>query len=282
MRPFALFLALCCIPLSSFAANETRASSQRIVSLAPHLTELAFDAGAGDRIVATVEYSDYPDAARRIPRIGDAFLIDVERLVAIAPDAVLAWDTGTPVQTIERVRSLGIRVELFSTQRLRDVAAAIRNLGELAGTQVTAEAAASRFEQQIQTLREQNRNREPIAVFIQINDRPLYTVNDKQIISEIVELCGGKNIFGQLNELAPAIGDEAVIAANPQAIVITHPTDDGARWSRWKHMQAVRAGNVFTLAPDDLARPTTRLVEGARAMCRALDTARDNLRKLGR
>jgi iron complex transport system substrate-binding protein len=276
-RPLFTLLLLLVAGRAIAAATEP---PQRFVSLAPHLTELAFDAGAGDRIVATVEYSDYPDAARAIPRIGDAFLIDLERLIAVKPQVVLAWDTGTPVQTIERVRGLGLRVEIFSTQRLQDVAAALRRLGEIAGTQAVANEAAERFEKQIGSLRESYRDRTPISVFLQINDRPLYTVNGKQIISEIAELCGGKNVFAQLSELAPTVGLEAVIAVNPQVIVSTDDTvpDPRARWQRWEYLTAVRANNVFSLRSDDLARPTARLATGARAMCQALDTARANLK----
>lgn len=284
MRLSMLLFAICLVPLHVLAASTDERPLTRIVSLAPHLTELAFVAGAGDRIVATVEYSDHPEGARKIPRIGDAFLIDLERLVALSPDAVLAWDTGTPVQTIERVRELGLHVELFSTQRLADVGQAVRRLGELAGTQSIAEPAAAAFEQEIRAVREEYRSRPTITVFLEVNERPLYTVNGKHIMSEIAALCGGENIFARLNDLAPMVGLEAVIAANPQAIVVTDATvsDGSVYWARWKHMRAVRAGNVFTLPPDDLARATTRLVQGARTMCRSLDTARDNIRKLER
>jgi iron complex transport system substrate-binding protein len=255
------------------------APPQRIVSLAPHLTELAFTAGAGDRIVATVEYSDHPEAARTIPRIGDAFRVDLERLVALRPDAVLVWDSGNPAPTIERIRALKLPVVAFRTQRLEHVATALREIGRLAGTSETAERAATDYERRIQELRDNYRNRTPLRVFIEVDDRPLYTVNGKQIISEIVELCGGRNVFADLSELAPAIGIEAVIAANPQAIISTDDTvpDAAAAWSRWRHIEAVRTGNVYTLRSDDIARATTRLTVAAEAVCRTLDTARERL-----
>jgi iron complex transport system substrate-binding protein len=254
----------------------------KMVSLAPHLTELAFVAGAGDRIVGTVEYSDHPAAARAIPRVGNAFLLDYERLLALSPDVVLAWDTGTPKQTIERLRELGLRVEVFSTPRIQDVAAELRRLGRLAGTERVAEQAAQRYEEEVKTLRAEHRGRSTISVFVQINDRPLYTVNRQQIISEILALCGGKNVFANLNELAPAIGEEAVIAANPDAIISTDDSvpDPLSRWRKWSSMKAIQANNVFSLPSDDLTRPTTRLVEGARATCKALDTARAHLQGL--
>jgi iron complex transport system substrate-binding protein len=254
--------------------------ARRIVSVAPHLTELAFAAGAGDRIVATVEYSDHPAEARKIPRIGDAFRVDLERLLALQPDAVLVWESGTSMQMIERIRSLKLRVVTYRTNRLEDVAAVVRAIGQLAGTSAVADSAALRFERDIDALRVQYRGRSPISVFVQINDKPLYTVNGKQIMSEIVELCGGRNVFAQLSELAPAIGIEAVIAANPQAIISTDDTvpDAAQEWREWRHITAVRANNVYTLHSDDIARATTRLTVGAQEVCRTLDTARQHLR----
>jgi iron complex transport system substrate-binding protein len=260
-------------------AAHAAAPPQRIVSLAPHLTELAFTAGAGDRIVATVDYSDHPDAARSIPRIGDAFRVDLERLLALRPDAILVWESGTPAPTIERIRALQLRVVPFQTQRLEDVATVLREIGRLAGTSEVAERAAADYERRIRELRERYRDRTPLRVFIEVDDRPLYTVNGRQIISEIVELCGGRNVFADLGELAPAISIESVIAANPQVIVSTDDTvpDASAEWARWRHIEAVRTGNVYTLRSDDIARATTRLTVAADAVCRTLDTARERL-----
>ena len=264
------------------SAAEVEPANQRIVSLTPHLTELAFVAGAGDRIIATVEYSDYPEEAKRIPRVGDAFRVDYERLIALSPQIVLMWGTGTSESTISRLRELGLRVELFSTQRIADVARELRRIGDLAGTRVIAEGAAQRFESDMAALAAQYGSREPIRVFIQINEQPLYTVNRAQLISEVVELCGGRNIFASLNSLAPAVGEEAVLAADPEVILsvdetITEPTQ---RWQRWKHMRAVRAKNIYRGPSDNLARPTTRLVEGTRAVCELLDAARQNRARL--
>ena len=260
-------------------AAHAAAPPQRIVSLAPHLTELAFTAGAGDRIVATVEYSDHPDAARAIPRIGDAFRVDLERLLALRPDAVLVWESGNPAPMLERIRELKLPIVPFRTQRLEHVATALREIGKLAGTSEIAERAAADYERHIQELRDRYRDRTPLRVFIEVDDRPLYTVNGRQIISEIVELCGGRNVFAGLSELAPAISIEAVIEANPQAIISTDDTvpDAAAAWSRWRHIEAVRAGTVYTLRSDDIARATTRLTVAAEAVCRTLDTARQRL-----
>ena len=267
--------------LALIASTAYAAAPERIVSLAPHLTELAFTAGAGDRIVATVEYSNHPDAARSIPRIGDAFRVDLERLLALRPDVVLVWDSGTPAPTVERIRALKLSVVSFQTHRLEHVATVLREIGRLAGTSEVAERAAADYERSIQELRERYRDRTPLSVFIEVDDRPLYTVNGQHIMSEIVELCGGRNVFADLNALAPAIGIEAVIAANPQAIISTDDTvpDAAAVWGRWRHIEAVRTGNVYTLRSDDIARATTRLTVAAEAVCRTLDTARQRMPK---
>jgi iron complex transport system substrate-binding protein len=267
--------------LALIASTVHAAVPQRIVSLAPHLTELAFTAGAGERIVATVEYSNHPDAARSIPRIGDAFRVDLERLLAVRPDVVLVWDSGTPAPTVERIRALSLSVVSFQTHRLEHVALVLREIGRLAGTSEVAERAAADYERSIRELRERYRDRTTVSVFIEVDDRPLYTVNGRHIMSEIVELCGGRNVFADLNALAPAIGIEAVIAANPQAIISTDDTvqDAAAVWSRWRHIEAVRTGNVYTLRSDDIARATTRLTVAAEAVCRTLDTARQRLPK---
>lgn len=251
-------------------------ASPRLVSLAPNLTEIVFAAGAGDQLVGTVEFSDYPAAAQHVPRIGDAFLVDFERVLALRPDAVLAWESGTPPAVIARLRSMRLRVHVFSTYRIVDVAHVVRQIGALAGTSSVADPLAQRFEQGFRSLQQEYRGRAPLRTFIEINAQPLYTVNGKQILSEIVELCGGRNVFDDLNALAPQIGVEAVIARNPQVILSVDETATAVieEWRRWNSMEAVRTGNVFSLPANELARATTRLLDGARRVCRALETAR--------
>ncbi|HEY5808001.1 MAG TPA: cobalamin-binding protein [Povalibacter sp.] len=265
--------------LLTLAGTIAEAAPVRIVSLAPNLTELAFSAGAGERIVGTVEYSDYPEAARSIMRIGDAFRIDYEQLVALRPDVVLAWEPGTPSAVIDRVRSLHINVVVIRTYNLAEIGAGVREIGRIAHSESLAMAAATAFETDIAMLRQQFSARPAVDVFLQINDRPLYTVNGKQVMSEVLALCGGRNVFGSLSDLAPQVGVEAVIAANPGAIVSTGDSGPAAldQWRKWPQLRAVAAGNLFSLPADDLSRPTLRLAQGARAMCRTLETARDRL-----
>jgi iron complex transport system substrate-binding protein len=270
LRVAALLFALC-VSSSAFTAPV-----ERIVSLAPNLTELAFAAGAGSRVVGTVEFSDEPEAARKIPRVGDAFRVDVERILAMKPDLVLAWGSGTPKPTIDRLRTLGLNVREFATQRAADVPRVVRELGELAGSQPAANAEAERFEREIAALRAAHEGRPAIRVFLQVSTRPLYTVNGNQLMSELVQLCGGRNVFADLNQLAPQITFESVIARNPEVIVSTDDGDPNALsdWRNWPQLQAVRTNNLYTLPASDLTRATTRLTAGAAALCKVLETAR--------
>ena len=257
------------------AAVTVHAAEVRLISLAPHLTSLAFDAGAGGAIVGTVEYSEQPPPARAIPRVGNAFQVDLERVVALAPDYVLAWASGTPQRTIAQLERVGLQVIAIETHRVVDVADAIRQIGALAGTATAAAAAAREFEQSVAAFA----NREPsrrLAVFIQIDDEPLYTVNGRHIISELVERCGGRNVFDDLDQLAPAIGMEAVIAAQPEVILSTDDTvaDPVAVWQRWPQIPAVADGHIYTVPADLVAQATTRLLAGLKLICADLEDAR--------
>ena len=280
MRPLRVAWALAALTLATGAAAQPR-----IVSLAPNLTELAYAAGAGSTLVGTVEYSDYPDAARYLPRVGDAWRVDPERVLALRPDLVLAWASGTPADTVAKLESLGLRVVSVQTYRLADVATALRTIGRIAGTSATAEESAAVFDARVRQLRAGHAGAPLISVFIEIDDEPLYTVNGRHVISEIVELCGGRNVFAELPQLAPPVSLEAVLARDPQAILSTDDTitDPLALWRRWTHIAAVRDGTIYSMSSDTLTRATPRLADGAREVCAALDDAREKrLARAGR
>jgi iron complex transport system substrate-binding protein len=274
----ARLTAFVCVSLAGLIHADTLVA-HRIVSLAPHLTELAFDAGAGTQVVAADEYSDRPDVARRIPRVGNAFRVDFERLIAFRPDVVLVWESGTPQQVIDHLRALNLPVVEIATYKLADVGQAVRAIGALAGTEHIAEQAAQRYAQALSRLREQYRDRRALSVFVQVNDQPLYTVNGKQIISQAVELCGGRNIFTDLSDLAPIVGVEAVLAADPDVIISIDDTVPEPRehWQKWGKLRAMRNDNVFAVPADDLARPTLRLINGIQTLCEKMDVARSHI-----
>lgn len=252
--------------------------ARRIVSLAPHITELLFAAGAGARIVGADAWSDYPPAARAIARIGDASRIDLERVLALKPDLVVAWDSGNPRADIAQLRRLGIPVFISEPRHLQDIADDLRKLGHLAGADASAEAAAQAFETRAAALRAEYAEQRPLRVFYQITAQPLMTVNGSHLISELLAVCGGDNVFADLVVLAPAVSTEAVLGTDPDVIIAgTWPGEPDTAfntWKRWPQMSAVRNGRLYTVSADDLHRATPRLLDGAQQVCELLQQAR--------
>lgn len=261
--------------LMSLSHAADAAVAQRVVTLAPNLTELVFAAGAGDRLVGADLYSDYPEAAKSIARIGDAFRVDSERVLALRPDLVLAWANGTPQTVIEHLQSLGLRVVALDVTHLAQVGDALRTIGKLTATEARAEPAAQSFEKRMRDLRKQYAGRPRLRVFIEVDRQPLFTVNGGHLISEVVSLCGGDNVFADLNQLAPSVGVEAVIAADPDVILATLKVAAlQSEWSSWPRLKAVRERHLYALNADVVTRATPRVIQGAQQVCSDLDDAR--------
>jgi iron complex transport system substrate-binding protein len=254
------------------------APPERIISLAPHLTELLFAVGAGERIIATVEHADHPAEARSLPRIGSALQLDLERIVALRPQLVIAWASGNPRAQMERLEALGLSVYYSEPTDFAGIARDLRRLGQITGTTESAEAAAAAFEREIDALRARHSGRAPVTVFYQVWDPPLMTVNDQHLIGEALRLCGGVNVFGDLEARVPRPGREAVLAADPEVIVTGGPGEDRADWLEpwraWSGLTAVQRDNLFFIPPSLIQRPTPRIARGTRLLCAALEQAR--------
>ncbi len=247
---------------------------ERIISVAPNLTELLFAAGAAEQLVAVSEYSDFPEAAKSLPRIGDAFRLDYERIVALAPTVAVIWESGTPPEVRTRLEGLGIRVLGIPTLRLDDIAAGLETLGALAGTEKVAAAAAAEFRAEIAGLRAEYRDRPGLRVFVQIDDAPLFTVGGPHLITEIIELCGGSNLFAESTALALPVDLESVLVRAPQMILSIGDGDPVRFWARFDGLAAVATGSVYHAPADLLARPSPRISQGAATVCSELDDAR--------
>ena len=252
--------------------------AKRIVTLAPHATEMLYAAGAGDRLIGTVEYSDYPPAAKKVPRVGSYDRFDLEAISALKPDLVIAWESGNPAAPVEKMRALGLTVYASQPNRLEDIAGQLERFGQLAGSEAQAREAAEHFRQRLAKLRRDNADKPPVRVFYQIWKAPLMTVGGPQIISSAIQICGGENVFGQLGQMAPTVSVEAVLAADPEAIVATGMGDARPEWlddwNKWTRMTAVKRGNLFHINPDLLQRHTPRILDGAAQLCADLDVAR--------
>lgn len=260
-------------------ALALEAPARRIVTLAPSLAEMVFAAGAGERLVAVGSYSDYPEAVRALPAVGDASRLDLERILTLHPDVAIAWKSGNRPADLARLETLGIPVFVVEPRRLEDIPRILRAIGMLAGTPADAEVAAAGFERQIAALRAGYRERRPVPVFYQIWHEPLLTVNGSHMISDVLELCGGRNVFAALGTLTPAVSLESLLAADPQAIIISvsSPREEAEAkrfLARLPQLQAVRHGWIFSVHPDLIQRQTTRLALGAREVCADLERVR--------
>ncbi|MBK7016513.1 MAG: cobalamin-binding protein [Sulfuritalea sp.] len=259
-------------------AVRLAAPAQRIVSLAPHITEVLYAAGAGSRIVGTVEYSDYPEAAQKIRRVGGYSRLDLEAIAALKPDLVIGWQSGNAATHVDKLEKLGLTTFVSQPDRIEDIAATLESYGRLAGTGAVAQPAAQAFRERLAALRARYAKREPLRVFYQVWKQPLTTVNGRQIISDAIRLCGGGNVFDGLQSLAPKVSVEAVLAANPEVILASGMGEERPEWlddwRRWKQLTAVARDNLYFVPPALIQRHTPRFLEGTEIICQHLETAR--------
>jgi iron complex transport system substrate-binding protein len=252
--------------------------ARRIISLAPHVTELLFAAGAGRLIVGAVEFSYYPEEAKTIPRVGNNLQLDLERIVGLKPDLIVVWLHGNAQRQLDMLLQLGIPVFYNEPHRLNDIAGSLERLGRLAGTDAVALPAARAFLARASELRARYAGRPPVRVFYEVWDRPLLTINGNQIINDVITLCGGQNVFADLKPLVPPVSIEAVLEADPEVIAAAtaepNMRDNLDNWKVWPRVLAVKRDNLFVIHTDLISRHTPRILEGAQQMCENLDKAR--------
>lgn len=248
--------------------------ARRIISLAPHATELLFAAGAGAYLVAVSDYSNFPPQVLRLPSVGSSAAVDMERIAALKPDLVVAWGSGNSAAQIAKLRRLGMAVFESEPRDYEGIASTIERLAHLSGTKSIGAEAAAKFRQQLKDIAANYADRPPVRVFYQIWREPLMTLNDRHMVSQALRLCGGKNVFGGLPQLAPTVGIEAVIEANPEVIIANNSENTGPGWRRFPGMTAVMRDNLFALDADLLTRAGPRILDGTEILCRHLETAR--------
>jgi len=286
-----------CVALLLLAAASSRAAisvqdgsgatvtlaqpAQRVVTLAPHATELVYAAGAGERIVGASDYSDYPPAAKAIPRIGSSHQVDTERLLALRPDLLVVWQGGNADRLLEPLRRLGVPVYQSEPKRLDDIPDEVERIGKLTGTEARAQPAAAALRARLGALAERYRGKPQVSVFYQVWDQPLYTLNGRQIVSDAIRLCGGVNVFDNLAALAPTVSVEAVLQKNPEVIVRGGEDAKASgltMWKRYPVLLAAQRDNLYTVSSELMTRAGPRMVDGAEALCGLLEQARGKRR----
>ena len=280
-----LFLSVIAVPaqaitVQDFSGREVTLDqpAKRIVALAPHIVENLYSAAAGDKLVGVVSYSDFPDEAKNVPEVGTYNAFSLEQVLALNPDLVVMWGSGNGMQTLSTFEALGIPVYVSELRQLSDVPKSIRNLSQLAGTPAIGEAEASRIETELNALHRRYGEKRSLSVLYQIWNDPLQTVNGEHLISEIISLCGGYNIFGDARSLAPRVSIESVLLRDPDAIVASGMGEARPEWlDQWRaypSLTAVADEALFFVNPDHLQRPSARIVLGARSLCHQLDQIR--------
>ena len=256
------------------------APAERIVALAPHIVENLFSAGAGAKLVGTVDYADHPAQARDITRLGSAYAWSLESVVAMTPDLVVLWGSGNGMSALPQLERLGLTVYVSEPRTLDDISASIRDFGLLAGTSETAEKNASLFDSDMGALRREYSHRTQLSVFYQIWNSPLQTINGEHMISAVIALCGGRNMFADTQQLAPQVSLESVLDRDPDAIVASGMGESRPEWlDTWRQypqLAAVQSGALLHIHPDLIQRPTMRIAQGAESLCKQLDAVRNN------
>lgn len=283
-----LLLLLLCFSWPAFSAivvvddngQEVRLDqpTQRIVSLAPNITEVLFHIGAGEQIVGADEYSNYPEAAKQITRVNNHAAANYELILSLQPDLVIAWQSGNGDKIINPLRKLGIPVFVVETRQMEAIPSLFRRFGQLTGQGETAELRAQEFSQRLKTLRAAQTGKSMIRAFYQIWDEPLITLNGKHMISDVIGLCGGQNIFADAAPLVPYVNIESVVAADPQVIVAGGSQEDQpgwfSSWQQWRGISAVINKQIYLIPSDLMQRHSVRILEGAEMMCDFMDRAR--------
>ncbi|HEY1059338.1 MAG TPA: cobalamin-binding protein [Limnobacter sp.] len=252
--------------------------ARRVLSLSPHLTEsVAFVQGL-KAVVAVDASSDYPPEANRLPKLGAPWLLGTETLLAQKPDLVLVWNSGISPAVVERLRALKVPVYVSEPKTLAEVASTLRRLSRLLGTESQAENAVRAWELGIRELRQQHQGAVVVPVFYQVWPKPLMTLGGSHVVSEILSVCGGHNVFTDHSSLAFQVSAEAVLARKPALILAsgddTQEQNLTRQWSSWQQLPAVQAGWVKTFPKDILVRNGPRLLEAAQRMCALLDGVR--------
>ncbi|HEY0063406.1 MAG TPA: cobalamin-binding protein [Telluria sp.] len=250
----------------------------RVIALAPHVTEMIYAAGGSGRLVAAVDYSDFPEAAKKLPRVGSNRQIDMERVAALKPDLIVVWMHGSSERQIDQIRALGFPLFHSEPKKLDDIASNLTRLGKLMGTEAVADPAAAALRSKLAALSAQYAKRSPVRMFYQFWDKPLYTLNGDHIISDAARICGAENVFARLKVTAPVVDIEGVLQEDPEVIISGSTAPDAGldMWKATPGMTAVKRGNLFRVDGNLLNRSGPRMIDGAAALCEKLDLARQH------
>lgn len=280
-----MVMSKCCVLLMfvcvSVAADEIQDKkiAQRVVSLAPHLSEIVYAIGAGNTLVGVTSFSDYPAEIRTLPFVGDAHRLDQEAIVALKPDLVLAWVGANQEQTLQALMKHGIAIYRHRAERLQDIALAMEQIGELTGRTQRSKQVASEFRTALLHIKPVSAA--PVRVFYQMWDKPLYTVGGKHFISEVIERCGGTNVFASLTKPAAVVSQEAVLTSGAHMVITTNDSAEGmAIWQAFPGFLGHGDKRFCAVPAAWLERPGPRILQAAARVCQCIgDRSQEPVRR---
>lgn len=256
-------------------AEQTK--PQRIVALAPHIAEMLFAVGAGSQVVAVSDYSDYPAAAAALPRVASFAGVNIEAVLALQPDLVIAWRSGTPQADVQRLTQLGLNVAFSDPHTLDDIATELELMGTLSGNPRRAAEQATAFASALHDLKLQYQHKKRVNVFFAMGTAPLSTVANNAWPQHMLSLCGAENLFSGVKGDYPQVGIEQVLAAAPEVIIQAkrpESPEDFSFWQSFTAIPAVKAQRFISVNADYLFRTTPRTLLGIQQLCQALDNYR--------
>ena len=255
-------------------------NANRVITLSPHLAEMLFNLGALNTLVGVSAYTDFPEELKNLPNIGDAFVLDIEKITILEPDIILAWESGTPRNIVDELVNLGFKVKIIKSKNLEDIASSILLLGNVVGKKNEAKKIANEFKTGIKYLKDTYQKKKKLRVFFQIDEKPIFTIGGSHFISEVIDICGGINIFSDVKQTAPSISEESVVSRDPEVILSRDVASNKMKlkiWEKFDNMSAVKLDNLFYLNARESERPTSGLVNAGKEICSKLEQARSKL-----
>lgn len=282
---YKLFIFLLFVMVSCTSENSKKEesiienNSIRVITLSPHLAEMLFNLGALNTLVGVSAYTDFPEELENLPNIGDAFVLDIEKITILEPDIILAWESGTPRNIVDELVNLGFKVKIIKSKTLEDIASSILLLGDVVGKKNEAKKIANEFKTGIKYLKDTFQKKKKLKVFFQIDEKPIFTIGGSHFISELINICGGINIFSDVKQTAPSISEESVVSRDPEVIFSRDLASNKMKlkiWEKFDNMSAIKLDNLFYLNARELERPTSGLVNAGKEICSKLEQARSN------
>ena len=282
---YKLFIFLLFVMVSCTSENSKKEesiienNSIRVITLSPHLAEMLFNLGALDTLVGVSAYTDFPEELKNLPNIGDAFVLDIEKITILEPDIILAWESGTPRNIVDELVNLGFKVKIIKSKTFEDIASSILLLGDVVGKKNEAKKIANEFKTGIKYLKDTFQKKKKLKVFFQIDEKPIFTIGGSHFISELINICGGINIFSDVKQTAPSISEESVVSRDPEVIFSRDLASNKMKlkiWEKFDNMSAIKLDNLFYLNARELERPTSGLVNAGKEICSKLEQARSN------